>query len=214
MTDFLEVSISEGRVRAIPVPLTSTDFQVISGPAILVGYSIRDGSGDAAQEGSAQVVSPAAGQTIISVTGLPAGDYQIQWTVELEGAPGAGDADNFKLTSSGGMNNHSINLGVAGEYPQAGIPATIGAGGNFKIVANAAGTVGVTYGGQLAVTPIAAGNAVVEIQDGNNPLAEVATSDSGVSSLWYGDAGLACRNEIFIHVVTGIIVGAVYVRYA
>lgn len=213
MTEFLELNISAGQVRAIPVPLGSTDFQAISGPAALVGYSLRDGSGDAAQEGSGEVVAPGAGATIISILGLPAGNYLVQWTVELEGPAAAGDADNFKLTSSAGLNTHSVNQPAAGEYPQLQTEAAIGAGGNFKIVANAAGTAGVTYGGQLSVTPVEAGNVIVELQDGNNPLAEIAIGDSGVASLWYGDSGLSCRNEIFVHIVSGIVTGAIYARY-
>jgi hypothetical protein len=98
------------------------------------------------------VTSPTAGQNICSVSGLPNGSYQLEWTVELSGTLTAGtDNDNFKVAANGADVAQSSNLAVAGTYPQEPVDFTQETGANVSIQAIAAGTVGAVYQASVVI---------------------------------------------------------------
>lgn len=207
------VDVVAGNVEAIGVPVTSVDQLIISSDGMLHGWSLREASGDTPSQVTGQVVSPGAGATIAQLTGLAAGQYNVTWQVELTGAAAAGDANNFQLKSSSGQTFNSVNAGAAGQYAQIQAELTVGANGTISVVAIAAGTAGVTYGAQIAVEPLAIADAVVELQDGNNPLGEISLGANQSQTQWFGDNGVVIANRINLHVVSGVVTGAVFCTY-
>jgi hypothetical protein len=166
------------------------------------------------QENAGQVTSPGAGATICSVPIIAGVTYDYQWTVELTGAAAAADVNNFELLNSGAGVAPSLNPGAAGVYPQAGGRFVCIVTGVARVEALAAGTVGVTYGAQLSVVPTNSVDAVVEFQDGNNPLGESTVPANGTDSHTFMSDALKVRNQIKLHVVSGAVTGAVYARFA
>jgi hypothetical protein len=200
-------------VRVIPVPVSAADFQLIAGPAKLCGWSLRDAQAEIFRENTGILLSPGAGATIVTRTALPAGTYTISWTVGLEGTVAAVDADNFQLQVSGAASVTSINLAVVGQYPQQSAVFIVPANTTVKIIAVAAGTVGATYEASFSIQPASVDDTVVEIQDGNNVLAESGMIAGGTDTHWFGGDGLKARNEVFLHIVSGSVTGAVYARF-
>lgn len=209
----IEIDIAAGPVRVLPVPVTTVDVLLINGPCELAGFSLRDATGDIPLEAENSVTSPAALATIVVTASLPAGTYTVNWTVELGGTLAAGDANNFQLVDVAGGLVASVNPAVAGNYPQAPVEIITTTAGTVKIIAIAAGTAGAIYSAQVSIIPTAAGNTVVELQDGNNPLAECAVPNPGADSRWYGSDGLKVRNRINLHIISGAVTGAVYARF-
>ncbi len=210
----IEIDITAGPVRVLPVLVTAVDVLLLNGPCELAGFSLRDATGDvpAAAEGS--VISPAAGATIVTLAGLAAGTYLVNWEVELSGTLAAADANNFQITRPSLAAVGSVNLAVAGVYPQAPLEITVPSGGFISILAIGLATVGAVYSAQLTLTPVATPNTVAELQDGNNPLAELSLGGGVADSRWYGSGGLKVRNRINLHIVSGAVTGAVYARFA
>lgn len=206
----INVEFNETPMRGIPIPLTATDVTVLTGPGVLYGWSIREASGDTAQTVENSAVAPVAGATIASISGILAGTYNVTWTVELLGAAAAGDQNNFQLTVSGNPNVVSLNNGAAGQYAQINEQVVLAAGSVVSVKAVGAGTAGVTYAVQLSVTPVVQYEAVVEIQDGGQPLAELSMQVNSTNSEAIGAPGLTISNQIKIHVVAGIVTGVVY----
>lgn len=213
MTVTVEFEVGGQRVRSLPVLPTSADVTPLLGPAKLFGWSLRDATGDLTAENEGALLSPGAGATIVTITGLQAGTYQVEWTVGLLGAAAAADANNFKLVTNAGLLINSLNPGAAGDYVQPNVQAVVGAGGSVSVQAIAAGTVGVTYLAQLVLTPVLFGNTVVELQDGNQPLGEVALGQGESDTTWFDEPGLTIMNEIKLHVVSGVVTGAVFARF-
>lgn len=199
-----------GYVCPIPVPVTSVDISELNGPCLLYGWSLREASGDATQENEGSVTSPGALATITTVSGIPAGNYLIEWTVELAGTLAAGDANNFELKDSVGNVLQSVNPPVAGQYAQQSVPVTLPAGASVTIEALAAGTVGAIYSAQLVVTPASITDAQVEISDGNQALGESGMPVGGSDTQYFGFPGVTVRNTVSLHVVAGTVTGVVY----
>jgi hypothetical protein len=213
MTIELDISLEGGEVHGIPVPVTATDLVLLNAPCRYVGYSLREASGsvESAKEGA--VVAPGAGATIVSITGLAAGTYAVQWQVELAGAAAAAELNNFKLTSSAGDIVVSVNPAAAGLYAQVSADVTVGAAGSISVVAIGAGTAGVTYAAQISLDQDQPVDAIVEIQDSANPLDEVSLQAGFASNQWYGPEGRHVRGQIKLHVVQGTVTGIVYARF-
>lgn len=211
--DILEY-VTQGEVRAIPVPVTSTDLTLLTGDGFLCGWSLREASGDISAYNEGSVVAPAAGATIVTLTGIPAGTYTVEIVTSLQGAAAAGDANNFKLTPSTGNAVVLPNPGAAGNFPQEEIQVTLGAAGTLTITAVAIGTAGVTYSATISITPINVPTAVIEFQDGNNPIGESEMTVAGVDTQWFGNYGMLIYNQIKLHVVSGTVTGAVYARFS
>lgn len=197
-------------------PLTVTQAQasagseLASGPKRLLGWSILSGA-FSTQENAGQVTSPAAGATIVSVTGLPAGDYSVSWTVELAGTLGAADANNFQLLNGASVIFASDNQAVAGIYSQPGVVITAPANGTVSIQAIALATVGAVYRAQLVLS-LLAGGAIGNVLDGAQVVGVISTGQDGVDVQWMGDDGIYIGTQVAIQATIGKLSGCVYVR--
>lgn len=210
----IDVEIGTGSVKALPVPVTVTDKTLLTGTAQLCGWSLRDASADVTTQAEASIVSPGAGATIVSISGLAAGTYDVTWIVALQGAAAAIDANNFQLKNGAAVVEGSINPGAAGVYPQNGARITVAANGTVSIVAIAAGTVGVTYLAQIEIAATLVPNAVAEIQDGGNILGEFSVPAGEASTVWLDRDGIDVQGQIKLHIVSGTVTGVVYAKFA
>ncbi len=103
-----------------------------------------------------KATSPAALATIAALPQLPAGTYDVQWTVGLGGTTGAGDADNFQLVVPGWASSPfgSINSSTSGQFqPQPTVRVVLAAAGVISVQAIGIGTVGAVYRAQITATP-------------------------------------------------------------
>lgn len=210
----LEIDIYAGPVRAIAIPGSFSDNLLINGPCEFCGWSVRDVGGEVPASSEGQVVSPGAGATIVTLTGLGAGLYQINWIVQLIGAAAAADQNNFKLVSSGGLSVVSLNAGAAGQYLQDVVQASVALGGSVSVQAVAAGTVGVTYAAQLSLQAVGAITSAGEFQDGNNALGETSATAGSTDTHTEWGGGLQVRQRLNFHPVGGLMSGVAYVRYS
>lgn len=211
MTVNIDVDVETGPVSAIPVPVTTVDVPVINAPCCYYGFSLREASGDVPRDNEGSATSPAALQTIATITGLPAGNYTVNWTVSLAGTLAAADANNFELTDTNGVVSASINPAIAGEYPQVASEISIPANATVSIQAIAAGTVGAIYSAQLAIEPSIVDDAVIEVRDGNQILATCSLGVGGAETEYPGPPGIKVMASITVHVVQGTVTGVIYV---
>lgn len=209
----LEVEVSLGHIRAIPVINPAAGQLVLAGPGELMGWSFRESGAETGLETEGQIVSPAAGATVASIANVPAGVYNISWSVQLIGAAAAADQDNFVLVAGATNLEVSLNAGAAGQYPQAGVQVNLTSVQTVAVKAVGAGTAGVTYAAQISVVPATTGQAVLELQDGNQPLAEVTAGTAGSLSQWFGPEGIRFYNRIQCQPVAGQMTGVVYARF-
>lgn len=208
------IDVVSGEITALPVPATSVDITVLNGSGYVCGWSFRDASGDVASVAAGSVVAPGAGVIIATSPATPAGVYTLNWSVDLNGPAAAGDADNFRLFVNGVSVETSVNAGAQGEYPQVPVQVNIPAGATYQVKAVGAGTAGVTYRADVSAVPVIAGDAVVDILDGSNFVGTMSVGASGASSQNFGQTGIKIRSGITVHVVSGIVAGAVLARFA
>lgn len=208
----ITIDVESGEIIPLSIPLTSSDITLTTGVAWLCGWSIREASGDSATAVEANLVSPGAGAVIATSAALAVGVYDVAWTVELIGAAAAADANNFALFVGGVQITASVNAGAAGVYVQPNVRVNAGAGATVQIKAIGAGTVGVTYSVSVSIVPANQVDAAIEIRDGRNPVAEIGVPVAGVSSQSFGVHGLKIRSDITLHIVSGVVTGAVYAR--
>lgn len=209
----LEVEISAGHIRAIPATVGVFGQNVLSGPCELMGWSFRESGAETGLAVESSLLSPGAGAAIATLTNVPAGVYNVTWTVQLIGAAAAADQDNFVLKVGATSIAVSLNAGAAGQYPQTPLQISLAALANVTVNAVAAGTVGVTYAVQLALTPATTGQAAVELRDGNQVLGEITSGTAGSLTQWFGPEGIRVLNQIFVLPITGQMVGVIYARY-
>lgn len=209
----LEVEVSAGRIRAIPVIAPASGYVVLAGPAELMGWSFRESGAETGLSTEGQVVSPGAGTVVAQLATVPVGVYTISWEVELIGAAAAADANNFGLYAGATLLSTSLNAGAAGQYPQTPVQYSLTSAQTLAVKAIGAGTVGVTYAAQLDTSPVTAGQSVLELQDGNQPLAEISAGIAGSLSQWFGPEGITIANVIKCNPVIGQMTGAVFVRF-
>jgi|SRR5579859_4380383 len=208
----LTIEVGTGDVQALPVPPTSADVVLIGSDCRLVGWSLRDTTTPAAGQNENSTVSPAAGAAIATVSGLRAGTYDIVWSVSLQGAAAAADADNFQLKNGATVVENAVNAGAAGTFPQTGTRITVPANGTVTINAIAAGTVGVTYLASIELVPTLVGASVVEIQDSGNILGEVSLAPSEAKTSVLDHDGVVCQGQIRLHIIAGSVTGVVFAR--
>lgn len=206
------LELDTGEVAPLPVPVTTVDLSVITGDCRLVGWSLRDASAPASAQGAGQVVAPAAGAAIVTLSGLRAGTYDVAWSVGLQGAAVAADQDNFQLKNGATAVENTINAGAAGAYTQTGARITVPANGTVTINAIGAGTAGVTYLAEIELVPSQVGATVVEIQDSGNILGEVSLGPGGSETDVLDHFGMLCQGGIRVHVVQGQVTGVIYAR--
>lgn len=207
----LEVVAIVGDKRALTVAPTAVDVPVYSGEGYCAGWSLRDVSGDVTVDRSGSVVAPGAAATIATTAALPAGTYTVTWSVGLQGAAAAADANNFQLVTTAGQVAVSVNPGVAGDYLQAATEVTVLAGQTVSIQSIGAGTAGVTYSANLSLDPTQEIETIVEIQDGSGIIGEVSFQANRSATNDLGYPGVLLIGQITVHVVSGKVTGAVYV---
>lgn len=209
----LEVDISWGWIRAIPVVASTDGMLLLSGPARVTGWSFREAGDPTGQEVEGQVVSPGAGATIAQIVPASGAVYSITWSVQLIGAAAAADQDNFGLFRGGTQLDTSLNPGAAGVYAQSQVTDNDLFGLTYAVKAIGAGTAGVTYAAQMSIAPISGAVAIAELQDGNQPLAEISLGPGGVDTRHFGPHGIVIMNQVKLHLITGNLTGALYAVY-
>jgi hypothetical protein len=207
----IDIDVTVGGVMAVPVTSTVVDVTPFPGSGNLAGWSLRDASSAVPNEVSGLVVAPGAGATIAQLAALPAGEYAVNWTVGLQGAAAAADANNFELFDTAGNVLASVNPGAAGDYPQAPVTLTVAAGQTIGVKAIGAGTAGVTYSADISIDPTAFPETVVELQDGGSIIGEVSFQSERASTQWFGTQGPYLNAGVKLHVVSGAVVGVIYV---
>lgn len=163
-------------------------------------------SGGTAQAAEGSVTSPAANATIAQITAanLTPGTYLVNWEVDLDGTPGAGDVNNFKLSgASSGLSLISVNDGVVGHYVQDQVQITIPAtnASALSIKAIAAGTAGAIYSGQISLVPVPGDQVTVYREIGGagngnpeNRLHTFTAAGEGAGPDWNPGGGLILRS--------------------
>lgn len=109
------------------------------------------------------IATPGAGSVVASAAGVAVspGTYLLSWTVQLETAAAAGDANNFGLyggTSAGTLLATSASAGAVGTYPQPAATYYTGAAATVNVKNIAAGSTGAVYAASLTVTPVMGGD--------------------------------------------------------
>lgn len=206
----IELDVASGGTQPLLVAATSTDITLFFGGGILRGWSLRDVAASQANQVSGNATAPAAGATIASLTGLAAGTYTVTWTVGLQGAAAAADANNFQLFDTAGNLIASVNPGAAGEYPQLAVNVTVGAGATIGVKAIGAGTAAIVYSADIAIVAQDANPAVVEIQDIANVLGEISFATFRSNTEWFDADGPQIMGKLLVHVISGTVVGTVY----
>jgi len=178
-----------------------------------MGWSIRAEGVSVPKEFEGSAVAPGAGANVLAPQSLPDGVYDVNWQVQLIGAAAAADQDNFKLLLPDGNSLISANPGAAGTYPQEPVQTSSFIGGQISVQAVGAGTAAVTYVAQVTLTPSKGVSTRVELQDGNQPLGEIALQEDGSNTVWFGLPGVRVRQQIKSHVILGLPSGCIYVAY-
>lgn len=208
----IDVAVSLGGAKAVPVLDTTTGGRIASGKCALAGWSLRTTSVQASLQVQGNVAAPAAG-TVIATLALPAGEWVINWTVSVEGTVAVAEDNNFVLQQ--GVTNliTSINANVVAQpYPQPQITVSIAAGGQNVVVRNiGAGTAASVYTADITASPVGA-PAIAEIFSGSNPVAEIALPVGAVDTHWFGSGGIEMPADVTLNVIGGSMRGAVYVR--
>lgn len=210
----ISVDIVAGTVRPITVPATTVDVSLLPGDGYLCGWALRDASGEIPASVEGSVTAPAAGGTIAVTGTLPAGEYNIAWTVSLNGAAAAADVDNFELLGGATVIAQSVNPGAAGDYPQPGEVFTLAAPGTFSVKAVGAGTAAVVYSVSISAVPASEIVTIFELRDGARVMATGSVQANDDSSRSFGSEGMRIYTGLTLHVVQGSVTGAVMARYA
>ncbi len=207
----MPVHLGQG-TRAVTVPLTAAGAVAtpITAPCRLKGWSLA-ATGQPASEADASVLNPAAGATIAATASLPAGDYLVEWTVEIEGAATAGtDNDNFQLIASAAVQATSVNLAVIGAYQQNQQTVRLNAAGTISVTTIRLATVGATYRVQLVVTPSAPASA--QILDGSQIIGVMGAQFGFSDTEFLDEEGIYVSTSIRVSVIQGTVSGCIYVK--
>lgn len=198
--------------RPVTVPATTAPNSVtpIGSPCRLMGWSLTAGLG-AGKQAQGSVTSPGAAASIAAFGTLPAGEYTLNWTVELSGTIAAAELNNFQANQAGIDLTPSVNPAVAGPYPQPPLQIVIPAGGatlNIKTIA--AGTVGAVY----SVTATLTGGTPMEasIADSGQVIGESAAQQGFSDTQILTPDGVYVSTSITITVLDGTLTGVIYVR--
>jgi len=198
--------------RAVTVAATTAPNSVtpITSPCRLMGWSLAAGLiGGKAATGS--VTSPAALQNIASIASVPAGEYTLNWQVELGGTLSATDVNNFEVTVIGVLQVVSLNPGTAGVYPQNPIQIVVPAGGGtVSVKAVALATVGAVYSANFTLT----GGTPMEanILDSGQAIGQTACPQGSADTQLLSDDGIYVSTNVTITVIDGTVSGVIYVR--
>lgn len=174
----------------------------------MCGWSMNNGVGPTGSQATGTANAPAAGAVITTIT-LGNGTYNVEWTIELTGTPGAADVDNVQLLIGGAIVADSSNLGAVGDYPQEEATGTITFGsGTIQAKAIGAATVGSVYKVTFTITPLTQSTAVV--RDGSQTLGFISLPPGGNQTVWLSDIGIECRTELSVQTSLGNVNGVLY----
>lgn len=207
----IEVNVTVGGTLPLTVPLTTTTLALMPGSGVLAGWSIREAVTDTLANASGNVVAPGAGATVVTSPALAAGTYVVSWTVALQGAAAAADANNFQLFNGAAAVEASVNPGAAGEYIQVQAVFTVSANATVSIKAIGAGTAGVTYSADLNLTPDGVVETIAELVSGADIVGEIGLTDAISDTEWFGPDGPILQNGLTLNVISGACKGCVYV---
>lgn len=205
------MDVTVGGTMPLTVPSTTGAITPISGAGRLTGWSLRDVTAAVATDAEANVVAPAAGATVVTLSGLAGGNYTLKWTVGLQGAAAAADADNFQILNGVTVLEGSINPGAAGNYVQPDIVVTVPASGSITVKAIGAGTAGVTYSASVSLIPTGIIDAIGEITSGGDVLGEISLAAGATSTEIFGDDGPMFNAGITLTVTSGALRGSIHV---
>jgi hypothetical protein len=102
--------------------------------------------------------APGAGTSVATTPSTGPGSVLLSWTVQLQTAAAAGDANNFGLYNGTTLLATSVNAGTVGTYPQAAVAAYLEASAAVAVENIGAGTAGSVYAATLTLTPLMAGD--------------------------------------------------------
>jgi hypothetical protein len=196
--------------RILPVSASQAlnNTRLIGGPVRICGWSFSDGLTPSDLNATGTVAAPGAGATVASLS-LPNGTYQVEWTVELAGTPGAGDVNNFALFIGAAQIATSVNLGANGNYPQENAQAQVTFGPlTLAVKAIGAATVGSSYTANIVVTQLNKNAAT--IFDGKMPIAQLSIGLGDVDTRWFDDYGITAETEVSVTGTLGTISGTIW----
>lgn len=180
----------------------------LGGPLRVVGWCFTGGGGSSSQTVDQSAAAPGAGATIASIS-LGNGVYQVEWTLEITGTPGAGDVDNVQLFIGGTLIATSVNLGAVGEYGQEEANAAVTFGPlvlAWKAIG--AATAGSTY--KIEANIISLTQAQGTIFDGGQPIAFLSMAAAGTDKEWLDEDGIAIDTELAVQTTLGSISGVIW----
>jgi hypothetical protein len=194
----------------VPATVSGAPSTILRSPCRLKGWSLA-ATGQAASEADGSVTSPAAAAVITATASLPAGDYLVEWTVELEGTLGAAvDNDNFRLVANAATQAASVNPGVAGTYPQQSQTVRLTAAGTISITSGILATVGAVYRAQIVATPSAPAAAL--ILDGAQVLGTMGAQFGFSDTEFLDEEGIYVSTSVIVQVQQGTVSGCIYVK--
>lgn len=181
---------------------------LLGGPLRLRGWSLNSGTAPQELQADASAAAPAAGANITTLS-LPNGTYNISWTFELTGTPGAADVDNVKLLIGSTRIDTSDNPGTVGDYGPF-LTACVVSGGvtTLKAAAIGAATAGTTYTVKITATPT--NPSLATVNDSGQQLATVAIPQGSAVVSHFGDEGLDVENSISVLATQGTVQGTLW----
>ena len=164
-----------------------------------------------ATEADGTVAAPVANTTIAATISLPAGDYQVEWTVELQGPVAQGtDNDNFQLRANAATQANSVNPAVAGTYPQQPQTVRLTVAGAISVRCVLAATAGTTYRVEIVATPAAP--AAATLLDGGQVVGQSGAQFGFSDTQYLDEEGVYISTSVAISVQQGTVSGCIYVK--
>lgn len=182
--------------------------RMLGGPLRLCGWSFTGTGASNPQTVDQSAAAPGAGATIASLS-LGNGQYQVEWTLELTGTPGAADVDNVQLFIGSTLIATSVNLGAVGNYAQEEVNAAVSFGPlilAWKAIGAAA--VGSVY--KVEANVISLTQQTGTIFDGSQPVGYLSMAPQGTDKEWMDDEGVQIDTHISVQTTLGSIQGVLW----
>jgi hypothetical protein len=208
-----DIAVAAGAIRPITVPATSGILSILPGDGYLMGWSFRDVTSTKGFAADGSVTAPGAGTVIATSAATIFGNYQISWTVSLEGAAAAADVDNFGLYVGATLIATSVNPGAQGNYPQPVVEEMVAFGQTVSIQAIGAGTAGVEYTADMFGETQGTLSSYFRFNDGTRIVGEGSMQSGESTSQNFGSFGLKIYTGLTLDVLQGSIEGSVNMMY-
>lgn len=174
----------------------------------MVGWSFNDSTASTESTVDQSANTPAAGATIASIS-LANGEYEITWTLELSGTPGAADVDNVQLFNGATLVATSVNPGAVGNYLQATVQVNVIFGPlTLAWKAIGAAAVGSVYKIEANIVPVSGSTG--QIKDGSGAIGFTGIPVGGVDTQWFGPEGIAIDTELSVQTTLGTVQGVIW----